>query len=127
MLGAKCIKTCTTPQHGIVHEGEQVNFKIKKWDVDTFPYLKHFEHLEAVDEEEVKTAMDENYEDRNRHERAQPLGTVGGAAGPEATEVAKDNSPEGLPAPGPEGYDPPPADPDAGSTPDSESTGDPFN
>ena len=41
-LAGKCIQECTTPQHGYVQDGRDVEFELPEWDLKKFPYLKHF-------------------------------------------------------------------------------------
>ncbi len=46
-----CIKTCTTPFHGKVLEDDKREFPIEKWDLQAFPYLKHFARPKHIKDE----------------------------------------------------------------------------
>ena len=41
-VAGKCERDCTTPQHGFVASGRDVEFDLPEWDEKAFPYLKHF-------------------------------------------------------------------------------------
>jgi len=45
----RCIKTCTTPIHGLVEKHQEVPFdNIDTWDEGVYPFLKHFEVVEGT-------------------------------------------------------------------------------
>lgn len=100
-IAGKCIKTCTTPQHGYVDRGRYVDFDLPEWDDKAFPYLKHFNQVAraikpqlSVDEGETAARL----KAAGKFEKSQPLGVA-------PSEAVAQSSEKRLEAMGPEELD----------------------
>ena len=57
MISGKAKVACTVPKLGYVAADDVKNFDIEDWDVKKYPYLKHFNKFDVLEEEAVEAPV----------------------------------------------------------------------